>query len=382
MAVTVDPVTLAAELVRCPSVTPEEAGALRLLEARLGAAGFSCRRVDRAGTPNLYARWGRAAPVLGFAGHTDVVPPGDHARWHVDPFAGAIRDGVLWGRGAVDMKSGVAAFCAAALGYVQSAAPVGSIALLITGDEEGPALNGTKAILDWMGEAGERMDACVVGEPTCTDRLGDMIKIGRRGSLTARIAASGRQGHTAYPHRAANPLPVLVRFLDRVAAARLDGGSAHFDPSTLAITTIDTGNPASNVVPAAATASLNVRFGDAQTAAALTAWLERCAAEACDGTGVSLEVATRCSGEAFVTEPGSFVDLIQAAVEAETGIQPRLSTSGGTSDARFIRHHCPVVECGLVGRHMHAADERVETAQIAGLAKIYRRIIAGFFAQQ
>ncbi|MEM9198696.1 MAG: succinyl-diaminopimelate desuccinylase [Pseudomonadota bacterium] len=369
-----DPVDLAAALVRCPSVTPEEGGALDLLTRHLAPAGFTCTRVDRNGTPNLYARWGSARPVFGFAGHTDVVPPGDLAAWSVAPFSGEVRAGLLWGRGSVDMKSGVAAFCAAAIDAAKSRPP-GSIALLITGDEEGPATDGTCALLDWMAERGERLDACLVGEPTCPEQLGEMMKIGRRGSLSARIRAIGTQGHTAYPHRAANPLHPLVRFLDRVAAAELDRGSAHFDASTLAVTSIDTGNPAGNVVPGQAEARLNIRFGDLHSADTLTAWLAREADSAAAGSGVRIEIETSCSGEAFVTPPGPLSALVAASVRAETGLEPVLSTSGGTSDARFIRAHCPVVEFGLVGQHMHSIDERTPICDIRRLTKIYREIL-------
>ncbi|RMF41190.1 MAG: succinyl-diaminopimelate desuccinylase [Alphaproteobacteria bacterium] len=377
-----DPVELTAALIRCPSVTPDAAGALDVVAGVLEPAGFACHRIDRNGTPNLFARWGAegAAPVFGFNGHVDVVPPGDPAQWTHDPFGAEQADGRLWGRGAVDMKSGVAAFVAAAADFVTTTPPAGGIVLLITGDEEGAATDGTVAILDWMAAQGERMDVCLVGEPTCPSRLGETIKIGRRGSLSAEITATGRQGHSAYPHRAVNPLPVLVRYLDRLAGAVLDSGTAHFDPSTLALTSIDTGNPAANVIPGRATARLNIRFNDCHSGKALEAWLRAQAESVAEGTGVALDLAVSVSGEAFLTPPGALTDLIAQAVEAETGVRPELSTSGGTSDARFIRAHCPVAEFGLVGDTMHQTDERVEIAQIGALKAIYARILRDYFA--
>ena len=376
-----DPVDLTARLIRCPSVTPEEGGALRLLEAELSAAGFACTRVDRNGIPNLFARWGArgANRAFGFNGHTDVVPVGDPADWSRDPFGGEIVDGVLWGRGATDMKSGVAAFVAAAVDFVRETPPDGAIVITVTGDEEGVGIDGTAAILDWMAANGERMDVCLVGEPTSPERLGDMIKIGRRGSMTGRIVAHGVQGHSAYPHRAKNPLTALVRLLDRLAGHELDAGTAHFDPSTLAITTIDTGNPATNVIPAKARATVNIRFNDAHSSASLSDWLRAEAARVTEETGVRFDLDISVSGESFLTPPGAFVDLVAGAVEAETGILPDLSTTGGTSDARFVKDHCPVVEFGLVGKTMHKVDERVEVAQIEALKAIYARILRDYF---
>lgn len=378
----VDPVALTADLIRCPSVTPAEGGALLLLEGLLSDAGFDCHRVDRNGVPNLFARWGArgAAKTFGFNGHTDVVPVGDAAAWSHDPFGGAIDDGWLWGRGATDMKSGVAAFAAAAVDFVTRTPPDGAVILTITGDEEGPGKDGTRALLDWMAVEAERMDVCLVGEPTCPDTLGDMMKIGRRGSMSAWITAEGVQGHSAYPHRAKNPLTALVRYLDRLASHELDRGTDHFDPSTLAITTVDCGNVATNVIPARATATVNIRFNDAHTSGSLTEWLKDEAARVAAETGVTLTLRTDVSGESFLTAPGPFVDLVAAAVEAETGLRPALSTSGGTSDARFVKDHCPVVEFGLVGKTMHQVDERVEPAQVAALKAIYGRILAAYFA--
>ena len=381
-ATPLDPVALTADLIRCPSVTPEEGGALQLLARVLAEAGFDCQRVDRGGTANLFARWGRkgANRSFGFNGHTDVVPVGDRAAWTRDPFGGEIVDGWLWGRGATDMKSGVAAFVAAAVDFVRQTPPEGAVVLTITGDEEGPGKDGTVAILDWMRANGEAMTDCLVGEPTCPEHMGEMMKIGRRGSMTAHFTARGVQGHTAYPHRAKNPLAALVRLFDRIASHELDAGSAHFDPSTIALTTIDTGNPASNVIPARATGSVNIRFNDLHTGAGLTSWLRGLADEVEQATGVALDMRADISGESFLTSPGAFVDLVARALAAETGVTPVLSTSGGTSDARFVKDHCPVVEFGLVGKTMHQVDERVEVAQIHALKAVYARILRDYFA--
>lgn len=379
---TTDPVRLTADLVRCPSVTPEEGGALRLLEQVLGAAGFECTRVDRGGIANLFARWGdpAAGPVFGFNGHTDVVPVGDEAAWTTDPFGAEIRDGWLYGRGATDMKSGVAAFAAAAIDFVSETPPEGAVVLAITGDEEGEAEHGTRALLDWMAANGERMDHCLVGEPTCPEVMGEMMKIGRRGSMTAYFTATGVQGHSAYPHRARNPVPAMAELMARLSSMTLDEGSENFDPSTLAVTTIDTGNPASNVIPAQVRATVNIRFNDRWTSAALEALLRREMEAVAKAHGIGFEMTVKVSGESFLTPPGPFSDLVARAVEAETGRRPVLSTSGGTSDARFIKDHCPVVEFGLVGQTMHQVDERVEVAQIHQLKAIYRRILEGYFA--
>ena len=376
-----DPADLTAELIRCPSVTPAEGGAITLLAARLEAAGFRIERPDRGAISNLWARWGDSGPVLGFNGHTDVVPPGDIAGWRHDPFDPVIERGVMFGRGAADMKSGVAAFVAAAIDFVQETPPAtGSIVVTITGDEEDEGRDGTRAILDWMNGAGERMDHCVVGEPTCPNHMGEMIKIGRRGSLTARLRAYGVQGHSAYPERARNPLPGLIRLLERLDARTLDAGTDHFGPSTLAITTVDTGNPATNVIPAEARATVNIRFNDAHTPAALMEWIEEEAARAAAESGIGIAARFEVTGESFVTEPGPFIDLVATAVEAQTGTRPALSTTGGTSDARFIKDHCPVVEVGLVGTTMHQTDERVEVAHIHQLKSVYTRIMTDYFA--
>lgn len=378
----VDPVELTQRLVRCPSVTPDEGGALSLLEELLSGAGFACTRVERNGVQNLFARWGDGgnARVFGFNGHTDVVPVGDREAWTHDPFGAEIVDGVLYGRGATDMKSGVAAFVAAAAEFVRETPPEGSVVLAITGDEEGDAVDGTRALLDWMAEHGERMDVCLVGEPTCPETMGEMIKIGRRGSLTAHITATGVQGHSAYPHRAKNPLPAMAKLVDRLSSATLDEGTEHFDPSTLAVTTVDTGNPANNVIPAACRAGVNIRFNDAHSSASLTEWLQAEANKVAVETGIDIAMTVKVSGESFLTPPGDLSDLVAKAVQAETGVAPKLSTTGGTSDARFVKDHCPVVEFGLVGQTMHQVDERVEVAQIAQLKGIYTRILRDYFA--
>ncbi|UWQ13842.1 succinyl-diaminopimelate desuccinylase [Aliiroseovarius sp. M344] len=377
----IDPVALTQQLVSCPSVTPEEGGALRLLEGLLSGAGFTCTRIDRGGVSNLFARWGSGnARTLGFNGHTDVVPVGDADAWTVDPFGAEIRDGFLYGRGATDMKSGVAAWVAAAIDFVADAPENTSLVITITGDEEGDATDGTTAILDWMAAAGETIDDCIVGEPTSPDVMGEMMKIGRRGSMTAYFSARGVQGHAAYPHRALNPVPALAQLITDLAGHELDKGTDHFDASTLAVTTFDTGNPATNVIPAECRATVNIRFNDAHTSDKLNSWLQTEATRVGKATGVDIEMTTKVSGESFVTPPGPLSDLVATAVEAETGRRPEASTTGGTSDARFVKNICPVVEFGLVGKTMHEVDERVEVAQIVQLKTIYSRIIRDYFA--
>ncbi|WP_295531985.1 succinyl-diaminopimelate desuccinylase [uncultured Thioclava sp.] len=379
---TTDAVALSADLIRCPSVTPDEGGALVLLQSLLTGAGFSCTRVDRNGTPNLFARWGAkgAAKTFGFNGHTDVVPVGDARAWSHDPFGGEINSGVLWGRGAQDMKSGVAAFAAAAVDFVRATPPDGAVILAITGDEEGPGRDGTRALLDWMADQGEAMSVCLVGEPTCPEVMGQMMKIGRRGSMTFYIEAEGVQGHAAYPHRAKNPLHALVALLGQMVAEPLDPGTKHFQPTSVQITTIDCANPANNVIPARAKATVNIRFNDAHTGASLIAWAHELAQGITTQTGVDFTLNPDISGESFVTPPGPFVDLVADAVQAETGMAPELSTSGGTSDARFVKDHCPVVEFGLVGDRMHQVDERVPVDQIETLKRVYARALKAYFA--
>ena len=378
----IDPVDLTAKLVRCPSVTPADGGAQEVLFDLLTEAGFDCAWADRGGIKNLFARWGNKGNTrsFGFNGHTDVVPIGNEADWTMPPFGAEIKDGIMYGRGTTDMKSGVAAFTAAAIDFVRDTPPDGSIVLAITGDEEAEGIDGTRALLAYMQEAGERMDVCLVGEPTCPNKMGEMIKIGRRGSLNAHFRVIGKQGHAAYPHRANNPMPAMMRLMDQLASHQLDEGTDHFDPSTLAIVTVDTGNPATNVIPAETRATVNIRFNDKHSGASLTTWLEEQAAAIRDSFGVQVELKVKISGESFITPPGELSDLVSKAVQAETGVTPELSTSGGTSDARFMKHHCPVVEFGLVGQSMHEVDENVEVAQIHQLKSIYTRILKDYFA--
>ena len=378
----IDPVELTAQLIRCPSVTPKEAGAIKLLEDMLSQYGFHCTRISRGGIENLFARWGsgKTGRSFGFNGHTDVVPVGDLEKWTVDPFGAEIEDGFMYGRGAVDMKSAVAAFVAAAVDFVNETPPEGSVVITVTGDEEGDADHGTVAILDWMSEQGERIDHCLVGEPTCPEHLGEMIKVGRRGSMTAVITATGVQGHSAYPHRAKNPLPALAKLIDRLASHELDKGTEHFDPSTLAVTSIDTGNLANNVIPAKAKAVVNIRFNDTFTSKQLGIWLKQEAERISTETDIEISVETKVSGESFLTPPGELSSLVGLAIKNELGITPEMSTTGGTSDARFVKNVCPVVEFGLVGKTMHSVDERVDISQIHHLKSIYTRILKDYFA--
>ncbi len=379
---TIDPVALTADLIRCPSVTPEEGGALVLLEELLSKANFTCTRVDRNGISNLFARWGAGANgrTFGFNGHTDVVPLGDRGAWTVDPFGAEIKDGFMYGRGATDMKSGVAAFAAAAIDFVTNTPPDGSVVMAITGDEEGVATDGTVALLDWMDTNNERIDHCLVGEPTCPSNMGEMMKIGRRGSMTAYFTCKGVQGHSAYPHRAKNPIPAMAQLMATLAAHELDQGTDHFDASTLQVTTIDTGNPANNVIPAETRSTVNIRFNDDHTSAEIEKWLRSEADKVATSTDIEIDMRVQVSGESFVTPPGELSDLISKAVKAETGTRPEASTSGGTSDARFVKNHCPVVEFGLVGKTMHQVDERVEVVQIEQLKSIYTKILQDYFA--
>jgi succinyl-diaminopimelate desuccinylase len=379
---TIDPADLTAKLIRCPSVTPEEGGALVLLDALLSDAGFTCTRVDRGEVSNLFARWGAGANgrTFGFNGHTDGVPLGDLKAWTVDPFGAEIKDGFMYGRGATDMKSGVAAFAAAAIDFVTQTPPDGSIVLAITGDEEGLAVDGTVALLDWMETHNERIDHCLVGEPTCPNEMGEMMKIGRRGSMNAYFTCKGVQGHSAYPHRAKNPMPAMAQLMANLAAYELDQGTEHFDASTLAVVTIDTGNSADNVIPAETHSTVNIRFNDTHTSDGLTKWLHTEVDKVALATGIEITMRVRVSGESFVTPLGELSNLISNAVKAETGVTPKPSTTGGTSDARFVKNHCPVVEFGLVGRTMHEVDERVDVANIHKLKAIYTRILTDYFA--
>ena len=384
----IDPVELTRDLIRIPSVTPADEGAMDVLERALTGLGFACRRMVFEGPTgvghdarieNLYARRGTASPNLCFAGHTDVVPIGDLKAWSAGPFEGETRDGVLYGRGAVDMKGGIAAWVAAVSRVLARDEIEGSLSFLITGDEEGPALHGTKRVVQTLAAEGEVIDACVVGEPSSSQHLGDMIKVGRRGSLNTWITVTGKQGHVAYPERAANPAPVIARLMSRLNDHVLDEGYEGFPPSNLEITTIDIGNPATNIIPAEAKARLNIRFNPSHTGDGLIDWLNREAGAMQAETGLQIRLDHLCSGEAFLTEPGVFVAAVQDAVEAVAGRRPEASTTGGTSDARFIRALCPVLELGLVGQTMHQIDERVPTAELETLTAVYRRVIETVF---
>ncbi len=424
-----DAIDLCRALLRCPSVTPQDGGSLSVLEAALKQAGFSTHRVtfSAPGTPdidNLYARIGTTAPLVVFAGHTDVVPVGDAARWRYNPFSAELAEGAVWGRGAADMKGAIAAFASAAIDYVASnRMEKGSIGFLITGDEEGPSINGTEKLIRWAYERGERFDHCIVGEPTNPEALGDMIKIGRRGSLNGTLVVHGRQGHVAYPERADNPIPQLLRLCDGLLAKPLDAGTAHFSASNLEIVSIDVGNPAFNVIPAEARARFNIRFNDLWTPETLEAELRGRLEAAEDsaayakppsvqagvmaGLDPALQACTSgawmpgsstgmtakgpdiepwnytlsfepCNALAFVTEPDSFTDLVAGVIEKRTGRRPKLSTTGGTSDARFIRAYCPVLEFGLVGATMHMVDERVAVEDIGILQEIYSAVLVTY----
>jgi succinyl-diaminopimelate desuccinylase len=379
----IDPVALAAELIRRPSVTPKDEGALSIVAGYLEDLGFTCHRLVFGGgngsdaIVNLYARLGEGRPNLCFAGHTDVVPPGGREAWSFDPFSASLRDGALWGRGAVDMKGAIAAYIAAVERWLaeRSSGFAGSISLLITGDEEGVGLDGTKRVLEWLAARGEVLDACLVGEPTSAAALGDMIKIGRRGSLTGRLTVHGVQGHTAYPQLADNAAHRLVAMLHALTSAELDRGSEHFQPSTLQVSTIDIGNPATNVIPAAARAVFNIRFNDRWTGETL----KQCIAERLDAVGGHHELEVTVSGESFLVRPGIVSDPLAEAIRRVTGRVPELSTTGGTSDARFLHAYCPVAEFGLVGQTMHKADERVDLADLVALTEIYRTFLDLFF---
>ncbi len=372
-----DPAALAAALIRRPSVTPKDEGALDLVAAALEKLGFDCHRLVFGDVHNLYARRGNGLPNLCFAGHTDVVPTGTAEAWSFDPFAASLRGGALCGRGAVDMKGAIAAFIAAAGRYLDERGQnfTGSISLLVTGDEEGDAVNGTRKVLGWLEKRGEKIDVCLVGEPTSAQHLGDMIKIGRRGSMTGRLTVHGVQGHTAYPHLADNAAHRLVAMLHALTAAELDRGSEHFQPSTLQVSTMDIGNPATNVIPATARAVFNIRFNDCWTSEQLERWLR----QRLDEVGGRYALDISVSGEAFVAAPGMLSDCLVEAIRRVTGRTPELSTTGGTSDARFIRTHCPVAEFGLVGLTMHKVDERVELSDLATLTEIYHTFLDLFF---
>jgi succinyl-diaminopimelate desuccinylase len=376
---------IARALIRFPSVTPTDGGALPYLRDLLGNAGFAAELVtfEAPGTPavlNLYARFGARSPNLAFAGHTDVVPPGDLSGWRFDPFSGEIADGELWGRGACDMKGGVAAAVAAALRFIARGAFGGSISFLITGDEEGPAINGTVKLVDWALARGETFDHCILGESTSVHAVGDTIKHGRRGSLNGRLAISGRQGHAAYPQIADNPIRALAPILTALLSPPLDQGNADFEPTNLEVVSVDVGNPAFNVIPGEVRLKFNVRFNDLWTHDSLAAEIKRRVA-AVDGGGRATLTFEPSNASAFLTKPGPFTDLVEEAVRDVTGRRPSLSTGGGTSDARFIKNACPVVELGLVNATIHAVNERVALDDLEALSRIYERALELYFAQ-
>jgi succinyl-diaminopimelate desuccinylase len=379
MPAAIDAVELTRQLIRAPSVTPADAGAMDIVQGTLESLGFTCRRMRFGEIENLYARYGAARPNLCFAGHTDVVPVGDANAWSKDAFGAEVVDGVLIGRGAVDMKSAIAAFAAAAAAAIEAGQVAGSLSFLITGDEEGVATHGTKMVVEALQAEGEVIDHCVVGEPTSADSFGDMVKVGRRGSINAEIMVEGVQGHVAYPHRAANPVPVLVTLLARLQARVLDQGYPEFQPSNLEVTMIDVPNTATNVIPGVARARLNIRFNPNHTGQALADWIAAEAQAAAAGFKGKVTVTPQISGEAFLTEPGPFTEVVAGAVRDAVGRDPELSTSGGTSDARFIRALCPVVEVGLVGRTMHQVDERAPVAEIRQLQVVYEALIRRYF---
>jgi len=384
---TATPLEIAQSLIRCPSVTPEEGGALDFLQETLEEAGFTCHRLpfsdkDTPDVDNLFARIGTSAPHLCFAGHTDVVPPGNDAAWSHPPFGGQVVDGWLYGRGSADMKGNIACFIAATRDYLaarESASP-GSISFLITGDEEGPAINGTRKVLEWMAGNGHVPDHCIVGEPSASKKVGDTIRIGRRGSLSGHIVVSGVQGHTAYPELANNPVPGMLDVLKAFLAEPLDEGTAHFSPSDLQITTIDVGNGATNVIPAQVSASFNIRFNANHSAQSLKEILLRKINAALEGTGLEHQISYQPVSECFITEPGPLIDLMVEAARDETGITPEQSTGGGTSDARFVKDFCPVIEFGLVNATIHQIDERIETQDLETLTRIYKTFIERYFA--
>ena len=381
----IDSIALAQDLIRCPSVTPKDAGALGVVEAALTGLGFSCQRLtfDAPGhesVDNLYAKLGTERPNFCFAGHTDVVPPGERTTWHHDPYAASIVDGTLYGRGAADMKSAIACFIAATARYIsERGKPKGAISLLITGDEEGIAVNGTVKVLDWLKRNGEALDHCIVGEPTSAARAGDLLKIGRRGSMNVRLTVTGIQGHAAYPSLALNPIPIMAELIKRIASWRLDEGSAHFEPSTLAFTTVDVGNATVNIIPTEARAGFNIRFNDHHTPDSLISQIRVIADGVKREMGGEIGMVNQVSGVSFFTPPGAFTDLLVKAVNRVTGLTPEYSTTGGTSDARFIKDHCPVVELGLAGRTMHKANECVTVADIEALTRIYHSVLDLYF---
>ena len=383
---TIDPLNLSQALIKCPSVTPDTGEALNVLQDILSEMGFRCEQVNfsAADTPdvnNLYAKFGHSSPNFCFAGHTDVVPVGDLEAWTVDPFGAEIKKGMLCGRGASDMKTAIACFVAAVSRFIDTRDNnfKGSISLLITGDEEGPAINGTKKLLEWITEKGDVLDACLVGEPTNPNELGDMIKIGRRGSLNGYLTISGTQGHTAYPHLADNPIHLIVKMLETITSKELDQGTDHFQASTIQVSTIDVDNPATNVIPAKARATFNVRFNDLHKATDIERWLREQFDMVTNQTDSSYDLITKVSGEAFLSPPGQLSAVLSGAVTEVIGRTPVLSTSGGTSDARFIKDYCPVAEFGMVGATMHKVDESVKLVDLEALTAIYTTTLKNYF---
>mgnify|MGYP001453776416 CR=1 FL=1 len=384
MTTIIDATSLAQALIRCPSVTPKDEGALSILEESLKSLGFTCHRmtfsdVNTPDVENIYARIGTQGPNFCYAGHTDVVPVGDQEGWTVEPFGGRVINGTLFGRGATDMKGGIACFISAVSQFLSQREKKfgGSISLLITGDEEGPSINGTRKVLDWLKNRGETLDACIVGEPTNPSKLGEMVKIGRRGSISGWLTVHGTQGHTAYPHLAENPLPRLVAMLTAITSESLDSGTEHFQPSNLQLTTIDVGNTATNVIPSKVTAAFNIRFNDLHTSKSLIKFLK----QKFDSVGGKYEVKFKITGEAFLTPPGRLSDLLCDAIKKTTGLEPTLSTTGGTSDARFIKDFCPIAEFGLISQSMHKVDENVQISDIKQLTEIYRALLNSYFPE-
>ncbi|MEH6527288.1 MAG: succinyl-diaminopimelate desuccinylase [Sneathiella sp.] len=383
----IDVIALTQELMNCPSVTPADAGALNVLQKMLEKIGFTCHRLmfSDENTPdvdNLYARYGNEAPNFCFAGHTDVVPVGDESAWNTGPFESVIKDGVLYGRGAADMKAAVACFAASSARFIENSDKKfrGSISLLITGDEEGPAINGTRKVLEWMAANGEKIDHCLVGEPTNPTKMGEMVKIGRRGSFTGFLKVIGSEGHVAYPHLADNPIPHLTTLVTALSELELDTGSAHFQASNLEFTTMDVGNTATNVTPRTATATFNIRFNTHHSLDSLEAKIRVCLDQTAANCGAKYELLALKNSEPFLTEEGDFSALVADAIAERLGREPDLSTTGGTSDARYIKNYCPVIEFGLVGQTMHKVDECADVADIEALADIYTDILERYFA--
>ena len=382
MTSNLDVVELSKALIKCQSVTPDNDGAIEIIELELLSLGFECFRVDRGGVCNLFARRGKKnhLKTFGFNGHTDVVPPGDLSAWTFNPFGGIEKNGSLYGRGAADMKTAIAAFICAVREFVEANIFNGSIVIMITGDEEADAIDGTIAILDWMRKNNEQLSVCLVGEPTCPNYMGEMIKIGRRGSVSAESLLNGVQGHVAYPAKALNPLPYAARLVESISTCQLDAGTKHFDPSTVAVTSIDTGNNATNVIPSECRIMMNVRFNEEHSSKSIIKWLEREAREIESESNIKVKVKFKVSGESFLTQPGDFSGLISESINEVTGVTPKLSTSGGTSDARFITSHCPVVEFGLVGNTLHKVDEHVAIEHIEQLKSIYKSVLLKYFS--